>query len=200
MDWTAREVPVYAGQTRRLSDRMWDYCEASYYACADFRVGEAIHYLRESKRCRITLRYKATETRREEEYNLIRELVITGTRLLNQLPAYDFRNVSTNQGEERRLVQRFCDMVIRLDGSDASKMPLTQKGLFEGFTAIEFPTLQNLSILPQGPGGFVYVIFWALADRPTAPRQVHRSSAHRDSRQLVRSGRQPSAVQEGVGD
>ena len=93
ISWTRAgnpEVPFYVGQTRRLSDRMWDYCEASFTACTDFRVGKAIQYLGE-RGCRIILRYKATENRHEEEYKLVRELLVIGTRLLNQVPAYDYR-------------------------------------------------------------------------------------------------------------
>jgi len=128
ISWTRAgnpEVPFYVGQTRRLSDRMWDYCEASFTACTDFRVGKAIQYLGE-RGCRIILRYKATENRHEEEYKLVRELLVIGTRLLNQVPAYDYRNANTCEAEECRFIRRFSDLLIGPQGADTAATPPPQ--------------------------------------------------------------------------
>jgi hypothetical protein len=81
---------------------MWDYCTAQFDACTDFRVGEAIRYLREKKGCRISLRYKASGNPRKDEYDLIRELHVSGPRLLNGLVAYDYR--TTDPAAERLFI------------------------------------------------------------------------------------------------
>jgi hypothetical protein len=104
------EVPFYVGQTTRLSGRMWDYCTAQFAACTDFRVGEAILYLREHKGCRIILRYKGSENPTKDERELIRELQVSGPRLLNGLVAYDYR--STEPAAERLFIHRFCDLLL----------------------------------------------------------------------------------------
>ena len=89
---------------------MWDYCAASFAACTDFRVGEAIRYFR-MKECAITLLYKASCNPKSDERELIRELQVTpGVLLLNGLAAYDYRNSSAET--ERAYIQRFCNLLI----------------------------------------------------------------------------------------
>lgn len=89
---------------------MWDYCTAQFQACTDFRVGEAIKYLREHKGCRITLRYKASDNPPKDERELIRELQVSGPRLLNGLVAYDYQ--ATKPETERLFIRRFCDLLV----------------------------------------------------------------------------------------
>jgi hypothetical protein len=104
------EVPLYVGQTQELQNRMWDYCKAHFKACTDFRVGEAVKYLR-GKGCRVTVRYNACDHPRSEERRIIRELQVSGPRLINGLVAYDYATCS--EEEERRFIQRFCDLILR---------------------------------------------------------------------------------------
>lgn len=106
----AISIPFYVGQTKRLAGRMNDYCLAQFSACTDFRVGEAVRYLRDSKNCRIVVRYKMSTEVRREEYSLIRELQLSGVRLLNDFSSYDYR--TANEAEERTAVQRFCDVIV----------------------------------------------------------------------------------------
>ena len=103
------EVPFYVGQTNRFSGRMRDYSMANYKACTDFRVGEALKYLATAKNFRIRVRYKASAAPRRDEKDIIRTLLISGVRLLNCLPAYDYRK--DTEAAERETVQRFCDML-----------------------------------------------------------------------------------------
>ncbi len=104
------ESPFYVGQTKRLAGRMNDYRLAQFAACTDFRVGEAMRYLRDSKKCRIVVRYKVSAEMRKDEYGLIRELQLSGVRLMNEFSSYNYR--MANETEERVAVQRFCDVMV----------------------------------------------------------------------------------------
>jgi hypothetical protein len=104
------EIPFYVGETARLSGRMNDYAIASFSACTDFQVGEAARYLRDVKNCRIVVKYKPSAEREKEEKYLTRELTLAGIRLLKCLPSYNYRD--SDSGEERAVVQRFCNMLI----------------------------------------------------------------------------------------
>ena len=115
--WTTLEgsnIPFYVGQTKRLRNRMWDYCEAQFSACTDFRVGEAVKYLRE-KGHRVTVGYKTSDHPRIEERSIIRELQVSGPRLINGLVAYD--HAGCTKEEERRFIQRFCDLILSRSAS-----------------------------------------------------------------------------------
>jgi len=104
------ESAFYVGQTKRLAGRMNDYYLAQFAACTDFRVGEAVRYLRDSKKCRIVVRYRVSTEMRKDEYGLIRELHLSGVRLMNDFSSYDYR--TADETEERAAVQRFCDVII----------------------------------------------------------------------------------------
>jgi hypothetical protein len=108
------EVPFYVGMTEQsLRNRMWDYCTAQFGAPADFWVGEAIKYLRDQKLCRITIRYRATTQPRKDEEDLIRELQVSGPRLLNGLRRHRWQ---TDEREtERRFIRRYCDLITLSD-------------------------------------------------------------------------------------
>lgn len=43
------ERPFYVGETSSFTSRMSDYLRASFGAATDFKVSEAIHYLRDKK-------------------------------------------------------------------------------------------------------------------------------------------------------
>jgi len=75
--WVANgsEAPFYVGQTHRLSERVGDYCTADFAASTDFRVGEAIRYLRDIKKYRIILKYKPSRSSIEEERTLLKSCI-----------------------------------------------------------------------------------------------------------------------------
>jgi hypothetical protein len=110
--WKANgaDVPFYVGQTERLRGRMGDYQSAQFAACTDFRVGEAIRYLREERGLCVVVLYRKSDDPRHEEYTLIRDLQLAGLRLLNSLPSYDYRKADRN--EEQRTVRKFCEMLL----------------------------------------------------------------------------------------
>src|SRR5260370_9836846 len=86
---------------------MNDYRLGNFTACTDFSVGEGIKYLK-SKNYRVTVRYKSSSDPLRQEKVIIRRLLVSGIRLLNCLPRYDYRTDSEN--EERVVVQKYCDM------------------------------------------------------------------------------------------
>ena len=114
------DVPFYVGETGRLVERMNDYCVAGFRACTDFRAGEAIRYLREVKNYRIVARYKPSESRKNDEKNLIRQLLLLGVRLLNSFPSYNYR--VANETDERTAIQNYCDMLIKFENSGLEKL------------------------------------------------------------------------------
>jgi hypothetical protein len=111
--WVAdgMEIPFYVGQTNRFSGRMNDYCLASFKACTDFCVGEAVKYLKDTKNYRVVVRHRPSPEPPKEEKAIIRRLLVSGVWLLNCLPRYDYR--ADSEAEEREIVQRFCDMFTR---------------------------------------------------------------------------------------
>jgi hypothetical protein len=102
--------PLYVGQTGRLCGRIGDYTMAEFHAPTDFRVGEAIKYLRTQKMCRVDFFYRPSEAHLQDEKVLIREFLLAGYTLLNFLAAFDYK--TANRDEERSLVHRFCDMAL----------------------------------------------------------------------------------------
>jgi len=103
------ERPFYVGQTDRFHGRMSDYRLASFAACTDFCVGEATRYLIGARDFRVTVRYRVSDKPRIEEKQIIRDLLISGNRLLNCLPRYDYR--TARESEERDAIHRFCDLI-----------------------------------------------------------------------------------------
>jgi hypothetical protein len=114
--WASGEVemPFYVGETDSVSRRMGDYWSAQFGAPTDFRVGEAIRYLRDIRNCRISLKYKRSDERKQEEIVLIRKLHLSGVLLLNDLCGYDYW--TANKDEERLIIQLFCDRLLRDSG------------------------------------------------------------------------------------
>jgi hypothetical protein len=113
--WTdgVRNVPFYVGQTQAILGRMNDYHWADFQASTDFRVGEAVKYLRE-KGLHVITRYRlsaASKTEREkEERCLIDALKAEGTALLNCFPGYDYRKSA--QDEQRDRIRGFIDEIL----------------------------------------------------------------------------------------
>jgi hypothetical protein len=106
-----QEVPFYVGETGRLNERMDDYCAKQFGAATDFRVGEAICYLRDKRGFKIMVRYKPSSDRKKEEYLIVRNLQTSGVRLLNDLLSYNYKHA--DKQDEREAVHKFCEVLIR---------------------------------------------------------------------------------------
>ena len=104
-----REIPFYIGQTGRFEERMGDYQYAQFGAATDFKVGEAIKYLR-SKGFDIIVRHRLSSDRLNEEKQLIQEATRVGITLLNACPGYNYKTAI--QDDARKKVQDFCDLKL----------------------------------------------------------------------------------------
>ena len=120
------EIPFYVGETDRFQGRMDDYVRAQFAAPTDFKVGEAVRYLRDAKNYRVIVKYKVTANRSTEEARIIQGLHSEGKRLLNDLPDYEYRTGSKEERAEKisraqEIVQRFCDSLTgkQLDPASA---------------------------------------------------------------------------------
>lgn len=89
---------------------MRDYCKAHFKASTDFRVGEAICYLRQHYR--IVLKYKPTGEPKLQERTIIRDLHLSGALLLNDLGGYNYR--TAERDEQREIIRRFCDVLVKI--------------------------------------------------------------------------------------
>ena len=105
-----KQIPFYVGQTRRFVGRMNDYRLAQFATPTDFRVGEAIQYMKATKECRILVRYRGSLDPRKDERHLIRELQLHGLRLLNDFSSYAY--LSADEGAERCEVHRMCESLF----------------------------------------------------------------------------------------
>src|SRR5262249_21463234 len=106
-----REIPFYVGQTTRLSERIGDYVAAQFSAATDFRVGTRAKYLREKHTLEIVVRYRASTAPPSDEYLLIRQLQLSGVRLLNELQGYDW--ATADKAQEAAMIDGFCDVLLR---------------------------------------------------------------------------------------
>jgi hypothetical protein len=84
-------VPVYVGESSRHFGRFGDYVSGQFSAPTDFKVGEAIKWLRE-RDYRVIIKYKESTSRREEEASLIASLKGQPLTLLNDLKGYNYRS------------------------------------------------------------------------------------------------------------
>ena len=112
------EIPFYVGETQSIWGRLNDYYWAEFKASTDFRVGEAIRYL-STKNIRVVARYRPSADPRGEERARIIELRTEGRRLLNDLPAYDYRTIP--EEEARINVRKQTDQIIEPSGRNPQR-------------------------------------------------------------------------------
>lgn len=98
------EQYFYVGQSTRHIGRLGDYISANFTAATDFKVGQAIKYLRE-KGFSVGVAYEETTNSKEKEQGIAQELRQLGFKLLNDLPGYDYR--TARQDDEKRKIRGF---------------------------------------------------------------------------------------------
>ena len=96
----SNDCPFYVGETRNLRRRIGEYVVASFQAPTDFKVGEAIKYLHD-KGYKITIRYKQTSDRKQEEKDIIQHLKFSGVHLLNDLSGFDRKTADKTKEYEK---------------------------------------------------------------------------------------------------
>jgi hypothetical protein len=104
-------IPFYIGQTSRNIGRFGDYVSAKFSASTDFKVGEAIKYLR-TLGYKILIKYKESEDRRNEEKGVINEFKQKNKTypLLNEIDGYGYTNADENS--ERLKIRKFIDSFL----------------------------------------------------------------------------------------
>lgn len=69
----AKTIPFYVGESSRHVGRFGDYVSANFTAATDFKVGEAVKYLRE-KGLRVVIKFQESHNRKEEEKRILQHL------------------------------------------------------------------------------------------------------------------------------
>ena len=101
-------VPFYVGESSRHVGRFGDYVSAKFSASTDFKVGEAVKYLRE-RGLRVVIKFKESPNREDEEKRILQDLRRTH-HLLNDLPGYHYK-IGDADGE-RLKIQQFIDQIL----------------------------------------------------------------------------------------
>jgi len=102
------QIYFYVGQSSRNIGRIGDYVSAKFTAPTDFKVGEAIKYIR-GKNLPIRVLYRETQDPISEENKLIQKLRSNYT-LLNDLRSYDY--TKSNEAYEKKNVHDFMDKIL----------------------------------------------------------------------------------------
>jgi hypothetical protein len=101
-------IPFYVGESSRHVGRFGDYISGKFSASTDFKVGEAVKYLRDNV-YRVVIRFDEVDNRKVEEKRILQNL--RGTfRLLNDLKGYDYNK--SNERDERQNIQQFVDQIL----------------------------------------------------------------------------------------
>ncbi|GEM_PF-860268 len=116
---SVQEVPFYVGESSRGVGRFGDYISAKFSAPTDFKVGEAIRYMR-NRGFNVRIKYKESDDRKSEERKIINDLQ-RNSRLLNELEGFNY--TVSNESDERTKIHNFIDILLLEKGvRDASKV------------------------------------------------------------------------------
>ncbi|MFC1826223.1 hypothetical protein ACFLYZ_02385 [Thermodesulfobacteriota bacterium] len=99
------EIPIYVGESSRNIGRFGDYVSAKFSASTDFKIGEAIKYIRTFD---YSVRIKYKETLDRDRKNKEREILSNFSgryHLLNDLSGYDYLNA--DELDERLKIHEF---------------------------------------------------------------------------------------------
>ena len=108
-------APFYVGQTSKHFGRFGDYVSAQFTAQTDFKVGEAIRYLRVLG-FRVIVKYKeSVDPRADEKWML--NILSSPYQLLNNLPGYNYKKA--DKEEERIKIHRFMDKIVAISSRKA---------------------------------------------------------------------------------
>jgi len=101
-------IPFYVGESSRHFGRFGDYISANFSASTDFKVGEAVKYLRE-RGFLVVVKFQESLSRRKHEKQILDELGMT-FHLLNELRGFRYR--TANITDERQVIHNFIDKII----------------------------------------------------------------------------------------
>ena len=101
-------VPFYVGQSSRHIGRLGDYISAKFSASTDFKIGEAVKYLREKKHD-VRVLYKISKNKMIDEKKLIQDIQ-QKYQLLNGVKGYDYK--TANEIEEKVKIHSYIDQFL----------------------------------------------------------------------------------------
>jgi hypothetical protein len=108
VETASQVIPLYVGQSSVHVGRFGYYVTAPFSSQTDFKVGEAIRFLR-ARGCYVGVRYKCSQSPRDDERQLC-EYFRRNHRLLNDLPGYDYKKSSEDY--ERARVHTFMEDIL----------------------------------------------------------------------------------------
>ncbi|MBN1104291.1 MAG: hypothetical protein JXL84_12815 [Deltaproteobacteria bacterium] len=111
-DENCLEVPLYVGESSRAIGRFGDYISAKFSAPTDFKVGEAVRYLK-GRGFKVRIKYKESEDRKSEERKII-SILQKKSRLLNELEGFSL--TVSNEDAERARLHAFLKIVTQERG------------------------------------------------------------------------------------
>ncbi len=113
-------IPFYIGESSRGIGRFCDYISAQFGAPTDFKVGEAVRYLRELG-FTVGIKYKESSDRKKEEKAFIDRLK-KNHRLINELKGFNYK--SAMKQDERARIRDFVETLVLEKGAkrDESKV------------------------------------------------------------------------------
>jgi len=111
-DESGPKVPFYVGESSRGIGRFGDYISAKFSAPTDFKVGEAVRYLR-GQGFKVLIKYKEYEDRKGEERKII-SILRGKSRLLNELTGFNYK--ASNEEAERERLHSFLNIVVQEKG------------------------------------------------------------------------------------
>ena len=120
----SEEIPIYAGESCRHMGRLGDYISANFSTPTDFKVGEAIKYIR-TFGYNVRIKYKETLDRKNKERE-ISSYLRERYSLLNDLPGYDY--LTAIESDERLKVQEFVrEKILAKDSGSNNKQDADEK-------------------------------------------------------------------------
>jgi len=141
------DIPLYVGETSRGVGRFGDYISAKFTAATDFKVGEAIRYLK-SLGFEVRIKYNESNNRKTEERTIINQLQ-RKSRLLNELKGFQY--TVANENDERLKIQKYMDILIQEKGVRQNENIVRQLSIPKKETAIsKTPNTINIANVIRG--------------------------------------------------
>jgi len=144
----AKPLPFYVGESSRHVGRFGDYVSANFSAATDFKVGEAVKYLRK-KGLRVVIKFQESHNRKEEEKRILQHLRST-FKLLNDLKGYRYGD--SDASSERLKIHQFIEQILEnpYNVEDIAKMPSTRSSKVVDTSkvrsSVHTPTDSNFSV------------------------------------------------------
>ncbi len=106
-----KKTPFYVGKSTQHTARLGYYISAKFTASTDFRVGEAIKYLRHGLGLSVWVYYKQSQNVARDEQQMIDELG-KSYRLLNNAKALGYEYKTADEAVVRARIHAFIKQMV----------------------------------------------------------------------------------------